>query len=449
MSKETAGTKTDKAWRELDRRHHIVEAIKRDGFYKIRASEIKEEREPRLMAKFDSSEQLPSFFKSNRINILPDSRSSYILGGFDLYKELAPFEKATEPRKHITVPSYESIDVNSITSEQNAINVMILSHMLDDFIGDGGEFVETFSSRMGSGDFCFYADRKGLDPLRIDVNNAQIEIDGGFENDKHVVIMEAKNVLHDDFHVRQLYYPLRKYSEIVRNKDIRLIFSQYYNRQYRLLEYGFDDINDYNSIKLKRSRIYSLENEKITMQNILDICRKNAEKIKRSNVKTEAEDIKKHGGTFPQADRIERLVHIIETLMDGGLSCDELADVNEFDRRQSDYYYNAGKYLGLMTKEKTQDGVQIVLTDAGKTVGRMSGADRCRELADRITQHRAFNALALWKIRNSNAGESDYMREAIRIVGRECPDFTEATVKRRSSTVRKWVDWVLSLPDNN
>lgn len=444
--RETAESKTNAAWKALNERHDIIEAIRRDGFYRIKASEIKEEREPRLMAKFDSSEQLPSFFKSNRINILPDSRSSYILGGFDLYEKLAPFETATEPGKHITVPSYESIDVNSITSEQNAINVMILSHMLDDFIGDGGEFVETFSSRMSSGGFCFYADRKDMDPLKIEVNNAQIEIDGGFENDKHVVIMEAKNVLHDDFHVRQLYYPLRKYSEIVRNKDIRLVFSQYYNRQYRLLEYGFDNLDDYNSIRLKRSRIYSLENDRITMQSILDICRRNAEKIKKSTIKTEAEDIAKNGGTFPQADRIERLIRIIETLMDGGLSCDELADVNEFDRRQSDYYYNAGKYLGLMEKKKTADGVMVTLTADGARLGRMSGTDRCRELADRITQHRAFNALASWKIRNSEAEDADYMAESCKIVGRECPDFTAATVKRRAATVRKWVDWVLALP---
>ena len=41
------------------------------------------------------------------------------------------------------------------------------------------------------------------------MKNAQCEIDGGFENDNDVIIMEAKNVINEDFHVRQLYYPFR------------------------------------------------------------------------------------------------------------------------------------------------------------------------------------------------------------------------------------------------
>ena len=43
------------------------------------------------MAKWDSSDALPELFRKNKINILPDSRSSYVLGDFILYQKLPEF----------------------------------------------------------------------------------------------------------------------------------------------------------------------------------------------------------------------------------------------------------------------------------------------------------------------------------------------------------------------
>lgn len=76
------------AWQVLIDKYDISTEISNNAFFKISASQIKEVKEPRLMAKWDSSEQLPNSLKKNKINLLPDSRSSYILSDFLLYQEL-------------------------------------------------------------------------------------------------------------------------------------------------------------------------------------------------------------------------------------------------------------------------------------------------------------------------------------------------------------------------
>lgn len=116
---------------------------------------------------------------------------------------------------------------------------------------------------MGTGSFDFEVNSYTGTPRRVAVEGAQCEIDGDFENDSHVIIMEAKNVLHPDFHVRQLYYPYRLWMSRVK-KPIRLVFSQYVNQIYRLLEYRFDDPMDYSSIRLVKEACYSLAPVRIT-----------------------------------------------------------------------------------------------------------------------------------------------------------------------------------------
>ena len=184
------------AWKAIIEKYHILEHIEKDGCFPIKASQIKEFREPRLMAKWDSTDALPEVLRKNKINILPDSRSSYVLGDFLLYQEIPPLDEPVTRMEHVELPDYESIDINNISSEANAINVLIISGILNDFLGTG-ENVSTFNGRMGTGCFTFEVDTHRGIKQKICVNNAQCEIDGGFENEASVVIMEAKNVVHE------------------------------------------------------------------------------------------------------------------------------------------------------------------------------------------------------------------------------------------------------------
>jgi hypothetical protein len=48
-----------------------------------------------------------------------------------------------------------------------------------------------------------------LDEEIIEINGTQIEIDGCYETEKSIFIIEAKNKFYENFNIRQLYYPYK------------------------------------------------------------------------------------------------------------------------------------------------------------------------------------------------------------------------------------------------
>lgn len=54
------------AWKAIIEKYHILEHIEKDGCFPIKASQIKEFREPRLMAKWDSTDALPEVLRKIR-----------------------------------------------------------------------------------------------------------------------------------------------------------------------------------------------------------------------------------------------------------------------------------------------------------------------------------------------------------------------------------------------
>ncbi len=263
---------TNEAWKRVIAAYAINLMIERNGYVRISANQIKKYREPRLMAKFDSTDSLPKVLKDNKINILPISRGEYILSDLILYEKIPELNKPITYIDPDELPYLESIDLENISSDATATNAMCLAHILDDFLNTD-ENIGTFNGRTKSGTFEFDVDTYRGKPLHVEVNNAQCEIDGGFENTDSVVILEAKNVVHEDVHIRQLYYPYRLWKNKV-NKPIRLVFSIYSNKIYRLFEYEFEDLNNYSSIKLVQNKNYSLQVTKISLEELVSVRQK-------------------------------------------------------------------------------------------------------------------------------------------------------------------------------
>lgn len=225
---------TQEAWKLLIDELHIKDKIEKNNFVKVSAKKIKEYKEPRIMCKWDSSYQRPRILRENNISILPISRREYVLGNFDLYCKFPDLEK--EIATKIKVPHFESINTDAISSEAKAISVMNLSGILEDFLNVKDNF-STFAGKMGVGKFNFDVKLKNSKKkINIQVDKSICEIDAGYENDDSIVIVEAKNVVNSDFHVRQLYYPYRLWDTIV-SKPIRLVFAVYTNKIFRLYEY--------------------------------------------------------------------------------------------------------------------------------------------------------------------------------------------------------------------
>lgn len=429
MSRGKKDFSVNEAWVELIKKYDIENIVKRKGYFQINSKQIKEYKEPRLMAKWDSSDCLPKVLQDKHLNILPESRSSYVMGDFLLYQEIPELKEHVSKMAHVDLPEYESIDIHHVHSEANAIHVMTLTGILDDFL-QVERNVATFSGRMGTGNFDFYVDTFYGGKQNIRVSKAQCEIDGGFENDDSVVIIEAKNVVHRDFHIRQLYYPYRLWKEKVK-KPIRLVFSVYSNMIYRLFEYRFDEIEDYSSISLVKSKNYSLQDTTITQEDLLN--------VRRDTEITENDDKDKRKVSFPQANVMEKVISLMENLYHNPMTKQQIAELMNFDERQSDYYYNAGCYLELFQKAENNDRE---LTRLGERVFKMNYKERQLHIVSLILKHKIF-ADFFDSIINTGSLPNKKEIEERMIALNICNNCD--TLSRRANSVLGWLKWIFNL----
>lgn len=230
-------SKNDIAWEFLFNKYNIISEVERSGKFEITSKQINEVREARLMTKFDHKVNLPKVFADNKLSILPITRGSYIISKFEAYSS---FENINPEVVRVQFPEYiTSIDYENISSEAMAINCAYVSGIIHDFVDDD-EIVPTVSGRMSSDLFSFKIKDINSDEMEVEVENSQIEIDGGYEGVKTLSLIEAKNSLSDDFIIRQLYYPYRLWSNKI-DKKVKPIFMVYSNGIYNLYEYEFKD----------------------------------------------------------------------------------------------------------------------------------------------------------------------------------------------------------------
>lgn len=419
----------DEKWEILFEKYNIESAIKKNGIFYITADQIREVKEPRLMTKFDTKESLPKVF-GNRIGILPVTRGKYVLGEFELYQDFPEINSDIKQITNAKIPEfYETIDINDIRSEANAINIMGIAGILDDFLGEEN-MVQTVSGRMSSGDFNFCVDSTSkacVGKKFIRVQNSQVEIDGGFENYNIFSLLEGKNVVHSNFLVRQLYYPMRLWNSKI-SKPIRPVFMVYSNNIFRLLEYEFTDINSYNSIKLVNERNYSLEDVQIKIEDLIYVWQ-------QTHIVPEP-DV-----TFIQADSFNKVISLVENLNDSPMSSTEIAELFGFRERQSDYYFNACKYLGLAEKVTDEEGVKVHISSLGKRLLKMRYKERQLEYVRLILQHQIFNDLFEVMLRTGEIPNKKFIASKMREL-KVCGD---NLIERRSSSVRGWLYWILTL----
>lgn len=419
-------SKLDAAWEKLFKKYNIKEEVEEKGFYIITADQIREFREPRLMTKFDHNEDLPILFKEEKLSIMPISRSKYRISNNEMFSEL---KEVSFDVDYFPMPSHiESITKDSISSEAIALNCSYLTGMIQDFIDDV-EVYPTVSGKMSSKKFSFEIENvktKKMDT--IDVENSMIEIDGAYEGQKYLTIIEAKQVLCDNFLIRQLYYPYRVWKERV-SKDIRLIYFVYSNSIFHFFEYAFDDPNNYNSLRLLKQRNYSLESVSINTEEVTNIL--NSVKI-----------VPEPEVPFPQADSFNRIVNMCEYLNEGSKEKSDITIDYGFVSRQADYYSNAGKYLGLFEASSAK----ISLTKLGKNILSMDFKHRQLKYIELILQHHIFN----WALRKrfetgATLNKADLVREMSKSGLYNVN--SEATYNRRASTIISWIDWIIGLID--
>ena len=93
--------------------------------------------------------------------------------------------------------------------------------------------------------------------FQIDAKGVQTEVDAGYEGKDSVVLVEAKSGNANNTIIRQLYYPFRQWQQHTK-KLVSTLFFQRNGAEYHLWHFGFDDPDDYNSIRLLNSARYRI-----------------------------------------------------------------------------------------------------------------------------------------------------------------------------------------------
>ncbi len=418
----------DVAWEQLFEKYNILNRIDVDGRFQISATQIKEFREPRLMAKFDHTINLPKIFSENKLSILPITRGDYVISHFDAYHK---FESDTVPVTRVSLPTHiQSLDFNNIPSESIALNCAVAAGIVAEFLEDD-DLLATVSGRMGSGSFSFNIENTALGlPCNVSVKNSQIEIDAAFEGIRSLALFEAKRDLSEDFLVRQLYYPYRVWQSRI-TKPVRPFFLVYSNGIYRMYEYMFQELNNYSSLVLVKQKSYSVEDTTITVEDI-------------QTVFNETKTIVEPKIPFPQADTFERVINLCELLSERELSRNDVTDQYAFNERQTNYYTAAARYLGLLEKGSENDSPIYRLTKEGKRILKLKFKQRQLAYCNLILSHIVFRTTL------KKYFESGYMPPKNNIIQimKESNLYnvrSDETFVRRASTVRGWINWILSL----
>lgn len=423
----------DKAWETLFDRHNILDEIQRNGFYEIEASTIKKVREPRLMAKFDHWVNQPDIFKENDISILPVSRSKYVLGNFNAYNKVK-YNKSLRPTEMYLPDNILSINRDNLYSESAALHAAYVTGMISDVLGE--ECIPTVSGRMGSQVFDFSIKTHRGSDFGVQIKNAQLEIDGGYESDNAFTIVEAKNESVEDFLVRQLYYPYRLWQSKIQKQVIPTFFTLS-NDVFSFFVFKFEDPSRYNSLKLVEQKDYIIAHEPITLDDIVEL-------LHTIMIVREPEI------AFPQADSFSRIVDFLALLVDGPKTKENLITTTTFNvvDRQIAYYTTAARYLGLAESYRDVNaGPSYRLTAKGLSIMKMSYKRKYLSLAACILEHKVFQQVLNEQLMNGgNQIGKPRIMELMKNANLYNID-SDKTYFRRAGTIQAWVDWILSLQD--
>lgn len=383
------------------------------------------------MAKLDHIANLPKIFRENdlslRLSILPVTRSQYVIGPFQTHQTVA-YASDIETISMRLPSNLESIDYSNLYSEAAALNCAFNAGIIDDLVGENT--YHTVSGRMSTESFT-YLIGSTVDHTshRISVDSSQCEIDAGFESSSHFVLIEAKNQTVSDFLIRQLYYPYRLWSARL-SKRVLPVLMTFSDDIFDFFVYEFADPDLYNSLRLVRRKRYSIAPENITHQDVDYLL---------ARAQPGAEPV---GVPFPQADSFNRVIDVMQLLADSSLTRDDITENYDFDARQTNYYTDAARYLGLVEKfiDPVTKDVTFRLTNDARALVKMRPKLRHMGLVRKILERQVFYH-AFVSVMQQGIPDTDTI-DAIMV---NCGiQLNETTRTRRARTVRGWISWIVN-----
>ena len=374
--------------------------------------------EPRIMAKMDTSSDLPEIFRSEGLFVLPISNGEYAIVRGNGYHDLeAPGSISTKFQSSMP---FDLVTSRVGRSEMQYVDLAYNAGLIEHFANVESLYLSV-RGRKFSPAFDFRVDGSPT----IHVEGVQVEIDGGFEGEQIFVALEAKINWAGEFHIRQLYYPLRFWDQTLRSKggpkEVRPIFLVYDTRAstYALWEYRFRTLEDYESIELVRSARFKLEWKPVGIDRFQAVTPEGGGKRRR---------------IVPQADDVAKIGELPFLVWLGVDSAEAVAKQFGFDRRQSSYYGQAAEALGLIELRNAR----YRLAEFGLEYVRKSAPERNEMLCKLMLRLPLFNeALAAMLLSPDKGLSKRQVMDLIRNRG-----YSGSTLGRRAHTILAWFQWM-------
>jgi hypothetical protein len=377
----------------------------------VTAKDVKEisHREPRLMAKMDSVEDMPRIFRENDLFLLPVSRTKYAIVRGDGFHSL---EEAPKPEIHRTSFRFPT-SVEGVRSEGAFLDYALSSGVLERFAESERLYLVARGRRTTpSFRFDFYK-------TEVQVEGAQLELDGGYESadGETMISVEAKVGIPSSFNIRQLYYPFRTFGM---KKPVRNIFFVYNPRSssYILWEYEFIPQTSYDGIRLARQRAFQVKVEDAVSVKTFKRVRPTIDEV-------------------PQADSVDKIMAFPFRVAEGLDTSEKIKEAFGFTVRQSSYYRQAAEILGLVAIEHDK----YRLTDEGNRYVKLPTGERVTQMCRLLLSYKLMSEL--WA-RLSVDAKAVVSKGEIEALVKQESSLGGTTPFRRAQTIVAWFRWIQS-----
>lgn len=378
----------------------------------ISAAEIKaiSGEEPRLMTKYDTQKALPPILAKHGYFILPLSRREYALVRGKGYHA---FEPQQEVKNHHSRLPFSLVTMHRNSSEMQYLDYCHLSGLVEKVINKGPLY-QSIRGREGSGDFSF-----SVGNIPLQVKGAQIEIDGGFEGENCIVLFEAKTKQSDNFLIRQLYYPFKRFEALHTGKEIIPVFFTYnpQDETYNFWVYRVRQAALYGSLELVRQASYRIVTEDhLTVKDILPQATEDA-----------------YTDQIPQANDVSKIIETVFEVHKGQGTISELARHFGFQERQAYYYQQAAEALGFIRHQDGNSG----LTAKGQQLVTLRSEKRNLFMAQTLNGFSLFKQ-GLRVLEERGTLTKQDLQQAVSRTGK----VSGSTTDRRADSLYAWFKWV-------
>lgn len=423
-------SQNDEAWEKIFERLPLLADIEQQGFVYITADDLKrtsDGREPRLLAKMDTKNLRPGIFKRHTLSILPVENGKYIIFRDKLsktYYSIGHLFSRISPEEYRPTRDfgeYQSLDIQNISSESQAIDYANLISLLKTFTNES-ELNLTIRGRQRSESFPI---KIPIDHHSVQVSGVQIEVDAGYESPEKIYLFEVKMGRIEDFNIRQLYYPYKNWS-CKSLKEIVPLFFFYTNGLFYIIQFSFG--KEYGDLHFVQGKCFTI-NEPIKQQiNLHNL-------VRSTHVEFEP-DV-----PYPQANDLDKIIDIVTNFSKGLTTKAAISEFFEFDERQGDYYANAAIYLGFLERRQPASS-EFQLTREGEYIASSQNrSQRNLLLLKQILKKPSFNEIVSLFM-DQHFDLTALKIEIISSIVRRYVSLNHTTARRRASTVLSWLKWL-------